>query len=554
MKRIYFIIVLQLLLLPTIKAQVWHSVSGGIGGSGGVYCLKAIDSSLYVGGGFICVGGYDTIVCPGCLRAKCIVKWDGTIWSNPFQGISQLPGAVLSIEEFNDTFYTGGYFTTMWTDPCQFDYLAKYTNDSGWVAVSYNESPNTQIEALLNKDDLYIGGGFNYIGGIPNYNCIAKWNGNNYSKLSNGLFGGFSPVHSLAEYNGLLIAGGGFNYAGDTIAFGIAAWDGQKWYSLDTGLLETVNALAVDTINNFLYAGGFLSLAGGNADMIRVYNLARWDGYEWSPVGSDSGSIFYNGISSLAFYHNYLFAGGYGITGLCSDTLVAKWDGSKWNRIAGMNGTVFCLETYKDELYAGGVFDSIGDSVMYNIARYYETPDTTCDYLQAIIQPRNALLKMSDSTTVHFYNNILHGSSWHWDFGDGGTDSIRMPVHTYTDSGVFNVSVIVTYQNCTDTAYTTITIVDDVGIKDNKSDSTEYLGQNIPNPFDNSTIIPYYVPQGSRGFLQITDAKGELVDEYALQQGKNKLTVSLEYLKAGTYFYSIVIDGKVKQTRKMILE
>lgn len=86
------------------------------------------------------------------------------------------------------------------------------------------------------------------------------------------------------------------------------------------------------------------------------------------------------------------------------------------------------------------------------------------------------------------------------------------------------------------------------------NDTAFFLGDNIPNPFDNTTSIPYYVPFGSKGFLQITDAKGKLIDEYALQQGKNKLEVSLEYLKAGTYFYSIIIDGIIKASKKMILE
>jgi PKD repeat protein len=95
------------------------------------------------------------------------------------------------------------------------------------------------------------------------------------------------------------------------------------------------------------------------------------------------------------------------------------------------------------------------DSIL-GIARYYEPPDTTCDYLQAVVEPRNAVRYTADTTTFHFYNNIAHASSWHWDFGDGGTDSVQLPTHTYVNHGVYNVKVIVTYQHCTDTAYTTV--------------------------------------------------------------------------------------------------
>lgn len=34
--------------------------------------------------------------------------------------------------------------------------------------------------------------------------------------------------------------------------------------------------------------------------------------------------------------------------------------------------------------------------------------------------------------------------SWHWDFGDGETSSLRSPVHTYTYLGVYEVSLTIT--------------------------------------------------------------------------------------------------------------
>ena len=155
---------------------------------------------------------------------------------------------------------------------------------------------------------------------------------------------------------------------------------------------------------------------------------------------------------------------------------------------------------------------------------------------------------------MKFYNNIKHADSWLWDFGDGAGDTVRSPVHTYGALGSFNVSVIVSYQGCLDTAYTTITVYDDTGIEDIQPPEPEYLGDNIPNPFNNTTIIPYYLPQGSMGFIQIKDMKGELVDEYALTPGYNRLEVTLDCFNSGVYLYSIVIDGQVKDTKKMILE
>ena len=107
---------------------------------------------------------------------------------------------------------------------------------------------------------------------------------------------------------------------------------------------------------------------------------------------------------------------------------------------------------------------------------------------------------------------------------------------------------------CTLNVSKTITIVDVTNVEEQKPATTEYLWQNIPNPFSNTTIIPYYVPQGSKGFLQIHNTKGELVDEYALQQGHNKLEISMANYTAGIYLYSLVLDGVVKGTRRMVGE
>lgn len=79
-------------------------------------------------------------------------------------------------------------------------------------------------------------------------------------------------------------------------------------------------------------------------------------------------------------------------------------------------------------------------------------------------------------------------------------------------------------------------------------------GQNTPNPFSNSTSIPYYVPYGTKGVMQIQSAAGVLVGEYGLQEGKHTLEVSMKEFRAGTYFYSVFIDGEMKGSRKMVFE
>jgi len=55
-------------------------------------------------------------------------------------------------------------------------------------------------------------------------------------------------------------------------------------------------------------------------------------------------------------------------------------------------------------------------------------------------------------TTVAFTDLSTHAFSWLWNFGDGGTDSVQNPSHTYNQNGTLNVVLIVTNTNgCTDT-------------------------------------------------------------------------------------------------------
>ncbi len=46
--------------------------------------------------------------------------------------------------------------------------------------------------------------------------------------------------------------------------------------------------------------------------------------------------------------------------------------------------------------------------------------------------------------TTNFTDSSSSSLSWLWDFGDGTTDTARYPQHTYSDSGVYDVSLIVT--------------------------------------------------------------------------------------------------------------
>src|SRR5205807_4766163 len=52
-------------------------------------------------------------------------------------------------------------------------------------------------------------------------------------------------IYALAVYDGTLVAGGWFQYAGDNPAHNIAQWNGNRWQPMGSGFNGYVNALAV---------------------------------------------------------------------------------------------------------------------------------------------------------------------------------------------------------------------------------------------------------------------------------------------------------------------
>lgn len=78
------------------------------------------------------------------------------------------------------------------------------------------------------------------------------------------------------------------------------------------------------------------------------------------------------------------------------------------------------------------------------------------------------------------------------------------------------------------------------------------LDQNVPNPFANQTSISYSVPQNSStSQIVFYDATGRAI-KTARVNGKGQLNVFSNDLTSGTYSYSLVVDGKLVKSRKLM--
>jgi hypothetical protein len=89
----------------------------------------------------------------------------------------------------------------------------------------------------------------------------------------------------------------------------------------------------------------------------------------------------------------------------------------------------------------------------------------------------------------------------------------------------------------------------------NASLSSASLAQNIPNPYNHTTSIAYNLPaKFSSAQIVVTDITGKTLKTVNVSgQGKGVLHLDASILSAGYYNYSLMVDGKLIDTKRMIL-
>lgn len=390
----------------------WSELGSGVHGS--VSSLVVFDdgspdgSALYAAGVFSNAGG---------MPAGNIARWNGATWSALGGGVS---GEVHALAVFNDgagdgpSLYVGGRFVL--AGGATVNRIAKW-NGSEWSALggglgSLNGVASPSVFALAVFDDgggpaLYAGGNFNAallgIGAFRPAHSIAKWDGDIWSSLGNGIQNCFAPnchpsVFSLAVFDDgsgdgpALYAGGSF--FADGLSVNIVKWNGEFWSALGTGTSGAVSAMTVFDDGGgdgpALYVGGQFFNAGGVSGTGRI---AKWSGTGWSELAGGVNHVFNPRTLAFAVFDDgagdgpaLIAAGSFDTAGITSARCIASWNGSSWAALGsgigspiGVNsidGPVDALAVFDDglgdgpALYVGGRFSRLGDEVANSIARW----------------------------------------------------------------------------------------------------------------------------------------------------------------------------------------
>lgn len=90
---------------------------------------------------------------------------------------------------------------------------------------------------------------------------------------------------------------------------------------------------------------------------------------------------------------------------------------------------------------------------------------------------------------------------------------------------------------------------------DNVNENQAKLYQNTPNPFSAQTTIRVEIPETVRSAqLHICNMTGILLKTIDVpQRGSGNVIISANEFVAGMYLYSLVCDGKIVETKQMLL-
>ncbi len=317
------------------------------------------DGNLYAGGPFLFEGSTE----PGN-----VARWDGSEWTPLGAGMN---GPVSALAFSGKDLYAAGSFTS--AGGIAANNIAKWDGRT-WSALG--AGVDSSVSALaVSGNDLYA---------VSRYSApyIAKWDGHEWSRLGldldwvNALWDAVSVDALAVSGSDLYVAGQFRSSIGGVVATHIGKWDGHDWSPLGAGSLRgpafdgTVNARAVSGTD--VYAVGYFTAAGG----VTAHNIAKWDGYAWSPLGS--GVEVWNATAIAVLGTDVIVGGHYDI---------AKWDGREWSvhhgvldanspvpRIwgPGRGGSpgVLALSISGTDVFVGGGFDTAGDVTVNNIAKW----------------------------------------------------------------------------------------------------------------------------------------------------------------------------------------
>lgn len=337
----------------------WFLGFGYPGISGQVYKAETVGNDLYIGGWFDAAGG---------VSINGLAKLDGQtgVWSGFGLGASS---QVYDVLVYNNQIFVAGRIELSYLF-----YGVAVWDGSVWTALG-GEINGVVYDIAIHQGQLFATGTFTAIGDRQ-LNRIARWSGSQWEALGSGLDGIGGPIEgiTLLSVENRLYVGGDFDWAGGVGGSpNLALWQDGQWAGI-TYIEGSVSALAWDGAS--LYVGGrfFVPNQPWTNGIVRIQN-----GQVYSMAGGLNPGAFVRTI--LLADGRVYFAGGNILAGLYTDGTssglnnVGYFDGSRWHPMGaglgmpdGAAPDVTSLRLWQGKMIAAGFFTRSGSTVLMGLA------------------------------------------------------------------------------------------------------------------------------------------------------------------------------------------
>jgi hypothetical protein len=136
-------------------------------------------------------------------------------------------------------------------------------------------------------------------------------------------------------------------------------------------------------------------------------------------------------------------------------------------------------------------------------------------------------------------------ATWSWDFGDGTSSSERHPVHTYTNTGSWQVCLTVSNDNGSDTHCKTIQLNTASAVQPAWAESIK----TGPSPFRERLFVSFSIHLRSPVF-RLFDAMGRVVLTQPVVTGVNEMDTA--QLPPGFYVWEVLAAGQRVKAGKLV--
>ncbi len=165
----------------------------------------------------------------------------------------------------------------------------------------------------------------------------------------------------------------------------------------------------------------------------------------------------------------------------------------------------------------------------------------------SVARPDFSFIEDSSSRTFSFADESKDAISWLWDFGDGSTDSLPNPIHTYALPGEYIVRLTIN-GSCSYEDTLTARII--AGLEENFA---QWGVKLLPNPASNQTLLSFDRTLDQDMKARLMDLRGKILSQKVLKAGSQQIKWDLKDLSPGIYLLQIEGEGD-RQTLRLLVE